>query len=98
MTVDLEARLDEITTRMLLPLRASKQLDSAVVVDLMDVARSLRAELEDAQMVPRRLVGKLWFVFTAMLTEAQYAALPGPIIEAAWAYEDVLDDIFGARF
>jgi hypothetical protein len=64
---ELEARLDALITEILLPLRASKVVDSEAINRLYELADDLAAEIGDLDTVPRLLAGKLWFVFTQML-------------------------------
>jgi len=72
---EFEARLDALTLEILLPLRASKTVMSDSVSKLYELADELAAEMGDAEMVSRRLTGKLWFVFTQMLAEADHTSL-----------------------
>lgn len=44
-----------------------------------------------------RLAGKFWYVFCAMLAEADHAREPGPILDAAWRYQEELMGAFGLR-
>lgn len=95
---DLEARFDKATTALLPSLRATKRLDSLALVELLDVADGFAAGLFGRDEVSRALVGKLWFVFTAMLTEADHASEPEPLLDAAWSYQERLRKIFGPTF
>lgn len=94
----LEASLDDATSRLLIPLRMSKVLDSTAIADLGHAVDALTATYGSADVVPRRLVGKLWFVFVLMLGEADHADDPAPILDAAWAYEERLRRLFGPDF
>ncbi len=49
-------------------------------------------------MIPRRLAGKLWFLFTQMLTEADHASSPEEILRGAWSYQEQLEKLFGPWF
>jgi hypothetical protein len=40
----------------------------------------------DAPDISRRLVGKLWFVFTQALAEADHCDSPDEILRHAWGY------------
>lgn len=95
---NLEARLDRATSELLPELRATKVLNSTAMSELLEVAADLESLLGDAVDVPRALVGKLWFVFTAMLTEAEHSAEPDAILDAAWQYQERLSKIFGPTF
>jgi hypothetical protein len=95
---DLEARLDALTTRILVPLRASKEVDSGAVIKLYELMGELAADIGEAEMVPRLLVGKLWFIFTQMLSEASHTRSPDDILMTAWGYEERLEQIFGPSF
>jgi hypothetical protein len=95
---DLEACLDSLTTEILPPLRASKEVDSEAINRLYELADDLAAELGDSDTVPRQLTGKLWFVFTQMLSEADHTRSPDDILMSAWGYESRLEKIFGPSF
>jgi hypothetical protein len=95
---EFEARLDALTTRILVPLRASKELDPEAVSKLYELMGELAADIGEAEMVPRLLVGKLWFIFTQMLSEAAHTRSPDDILMSAWAYEERLEQIFGPFF
>jgi hypothetical protein len=95
---ELEARLDVLTTEILLPLRASKAVDSRAISRLYELADDLADELGGSDAVPRLLTGKLWFLFTQMLSEADHTRSPDDILMSAWAYEGRLEKIFGPFF
>jgi hypothetical protein len=94
----LEARLDDLTIPLLGPLRMSKTLDGTVMSDLLQLGDELGAALSDETTVSTALVGKAWFVFTAMLAEADHAQNPEPILDAAWQWQEKLRQAFGPRF
>jgi hypothetical protein len=94
----LEERLSEVAARLLPYLRASKLVDSTAMTDLLETADLIRAKFNEDDLVPRRLTGTLWFIFTSMLTEAEHTHSPEAILNAAWNYEDRLRKIFGPRF
>lgn len=98
---ELQSRLEAVTTRLLLPLRASKTLDEVALGELHSVLDGFAALFSEAHSVPRSLVGNLWFVFTSMLAEAEHARdtqARATIEAAAWSVEDRLRRIFGPRF
>ena len=94
----LEERLGDAATRLLPYLRTSKLVDSEAMTDLLETADLIRAKIGEDEVVPRRLTGALWSIFTSMLTEAEHARSPEEILNAAWNYEDRLGKIFGPRF
>jgi hypothetical protein len=95
---ELEARLDALITEILPPLRTSKTFDPEAVTRLYEVADDLAAEIGEDELVPRRLTGKLWFIFTQMLDEASHTRSPDDILRTAWSYEERLTNIFGPSF
>ena len=95
---ELEARLDVLTTEILLPLRATKELDSKVINRLYELVDEVAAEVNGSELVSRRLTGKLWFIFTQMLSEAYHTRSPDDILMSAWSYQDRLQKIFGPSF
>jgi hypothetical protein len=95
---DFEKRLDDLTMALLLPLRTSKVVDQAAMNGVRQLLTDLGAAIAGEHMVPKNLVGKLYFVFSQMLAEAGHAKSPGPILAAAWDIEERLTRIFGPRF
>lgn len=94
----LEARLDAVSTALLVPLRADKSLSEAALRDLAKVGADLAALLAGVQLVPVALVGKCWFVSTVLLSEADHARQPDPILDAAWSWQEQLRQAFGPHF
>ena len=92
---ELENRLDTLTTTILLPLRASKHVDHQAMNQLSQLIADLISEVGDAPVIPRRLTGKLWFIFTQMLSEADHTRSPEEILNSAWRYADQLQKLFG---
>ncbi|HXP54170.1 MAG TPA: hypothetical protein VN847_04415 [Streptosporangiaceae bacterium] len=95
---ELEARLDTLTTAILLPMRATKYVDQDAFAQLDRLVGDLISEIGDAPDISRRLTGKLWFVFTQALTEAQHSRSPDEILRYAWSYQDKLEQLFGPWF
>jgi hypothetical protein len=62
------------------------------------VADGFADVLGSEEVVPRELVGKLWFIFTTLLSEAESAPAPDAILDAAWEYSERLQKIFGPDF
>lgn len=73
-------------------------MDSEAINRLCELTDDLAAEIGGSDVVPRLLTGKLWFVFTQMLNEADHTRSPDDILMSAWAYEDRLEKIFGPFF
>jgi hypothetical protein len=92
---EIESKLDAVTTDLLPELRATKVVNVAAYTDLLALADELVHQSGTLQLVPRRLVGKLWFVFTAMLIEAEYVKDSEEIANAAWDYQVRLARFFG---
>jgi hypothetical protein len=53
------------------------------MADLLQLGDALARSITSADFVPKSIVGKSWFVFTQMLTEAQPSRQPEPIRDAA---------------
>lgn len=91
----IEDRLDQLTTSVLVPLRTEKKVVAARLDELCTlVATTRRAGLFDGS-IEVGLAGKFWFVFCAMLAEADHAPDPDPILDAAWRYQEELRRAFG---
>lgn len=97
-TSQYEERLDELTTTLLVPLRTEKRLE----LQALDELCSLVAEQKSAGLfvdtISVRLAGKFWWIFCSMLSEADHAKNPEPILDAAWRYQEELRRAFGPVF
>jgi hypothetical protein len=62
---------------------------------LSQLIADLISEVGDAPMIPRQLTGKLWFIFTQMLSKADHTRSPEEILHSAWRYQDQLQKLFG---
>jgi hypothetical protein len=92
---DAEERLDELTTRILVPLRTEKLLVTEALDELCELVGDQTRLGLFSGLIDARLAGKFWFVFCTMLIEAGHAREPAPIVDAAWRYQDVLETAFG---
>jgi hypothetical protein len=95
---EIEARLDTLTTQILLPLRATKEVDSRAINELYRLVDDLAVEIGESADISRRLAGKLWFIFTQMLSESDHTRSPDDILMSAWSYAGRLEKIFGPTF
>lgn len=91
---ELEDQLDMLAIRILPPMRATKYVDADAFAQLNELVAALARELAGADVVPRRLAGKLWLVFTRALAEAEHTRSPDEILHHAWTYQDRLEDLF----
>jgi len=92
---DIERRLSEVVRTTVRPLQVTKVLVPSRVEDLMAIGRELGQAGSRASLIPRSLVGTSLFVFTTMLTAAEYAEEPEPILDAAWQWEALLREAYG---
>ena len=91
--------IDSLLLDLLGPLRSSKTLNANAIARLTQSLDRLSPLLAEEQLVPKVLVGKLWFIFTSMLSEAEHAKDTREQIEiAAWDIQERLRRIFGPRF
>ena len=95
---DLNQKLDRIITELLPPIRAEKRVPTDAFNDLLELLDQFEKHLAKEEVVPKVLVGTLWFIFTSVLAEADHAKEPGPILNAAWTLQEKLRVIFGPRF
>ena len=79
-------------------MRASKRVDHQAMDQLLQLVADLISEVADAPMISRRLTGKLWLIFTQMLSEADHTQSPEEILHSAWRYEDQLQKLFGPQY
>lgn len=100
MTTDslLESRLDRATMRLIPELRLTKTADEQVMQDLYSIADDLQVAMKGQGEISIQFAGKLWYVFMAMLIEADHTDSPEPILDAAWQYADRLRKAFRLTF
>lgn len=96
--MDVEDRLDRLTTGILVPLRTEKRLVAEDLDELCELVAAARNDGLFAGSIDVRFAGKLWWLFCAMLAEADHARDPDPILNAAWRYQDELRRSFGPVF
>ena len=91
--------IDALMLDLLGPLRTAKTINTIAFTRLTQAIDRLGPLLEDQSFVPKVLVGKLWFIFTTMLSEAEHARDKREQIEiAAWDVQERLRRLFGPRF
>jgi len=95
---ELEDELGNLATRILPPMRATKYVDREAFAQLNELVGAIARELADADLIPRRLTGTLWFIFTQALAEADHTRSPEEILRYAWDYQDKLQQLFGPWF
>jgi hypothetical protein len=95
---EVEAQMDLVTTALLVPLRTTKAIAEDTALALMTIGDELIACVAHHETVSKGLVGKAWFVFTAMLAEADHAAEPDGILDVAWQWQEKLRLAFGPHF
>lgn len=93
-----EEDLDRLTTQLLVPLRMSKSIEEEALKELCALVERLEGAIAESGEIPVKLCGKLWFIFTSMLSEAGHARNPEPILDAAWEYQECLSHFFGPHF
>ena len=91
--------IDGLMLDLLGPLRTAKTINQGALTQLTEALDALQPLLELETMVPKNLVGKLWFIFTSMLSEAEHARSNREQIEtAAWGIQERLRHLFGPKF
>lgn len=98
MTLQFEQLLDRLTTDLLIPLRTEKTVVKETLDAICSAVAGERTAGHFDDLIESRLVGKLWYVFCAMLAEADHARDPNPILNAAWRYQEELRRAFGPKF
>jgi len=91
----LSNHFDQVVLDVLGPVRTQKRVDDAALARMISILDDLAEVLGQEEYVPRKLVGDLWYVFTAMLAEASHAKDPSGILSAAWQIQERLERIFG---
>jgi len=94
---EIRERFDRVVLDLLGPIRMQKRVDSDALATMLGILSDLAEVMQDEDQVPRKLVGDLWYVFTAMLAEADHAKDPPQILAAAWEIQEQLQQIFGPK-
>lgn len=95
---EIEQTVDKLLLDVLGPLRASKTINREAIQQLNIAIDELIPLLSNQANVPRILTGTLWYIFTSMLTEAEYAENRQEIENTAWGLQDKLRKIYGPIF
>lgn len=95
---ELSVQINEAIPALLGPLRTQKQLDRNALTKIEAILVELSQELSSSENVSKQLVGRLWFIFTSMLGEAEHAKNRDEIEIAAWGIQEKLRRIFGPHF
>ena len=91
--------IDSLLLDLLGPLRTSKTINQTAFTKVTQALDRLQPLIERETLVPKVLVGKLWFIFTSMLAEAEHAKDKREQIEiAAWDIQERLRRLFSPRF
>lgn len=91
--------IDSMLIELLGPLRTTKTINQTAFTKVAEAIDRLQPLIENEVLVPKVLVGKLWFIFTSMLSEAEHAKDKREEIEfAAWDIQERLRKLFGPRF
>jgi|WetSurMetagenome_2_1015567.scaffolds.fasta_scaffold00253_2 hypothetical protein len=93
------SEIDLLTLEILGPLRSSKTINQMAIKDLYMTLDRLNDSLHSEVMISKNLVGKVWFIFTSMLAEAEHARNNREEIEIiAWNVQEKLRRIFGPTY
>jgi hypothetical protein len=96
---EIAAKVDGLTLDLLGPLRMSKTIDQGALAQLKEALDALGPLWASEEMVSKKLVGNLWFIFTSMLSEAEHARGNREQIEiVAWDIQERLRRLFEPRF
>jgi len=87
--------VNRLTTQLVLPLQLEKRIVTEALDELCELVAKQRSAGLFSGMIEVRLAGKLWWIFCAMLAEADHAKDPDPILNAAWRYQEELRRSFG---
>ena len=91
--------IDSLLLDFLGPLRTSKTINQSIFFKVTQAIDRLQPLIDRETLVPKVLVGKLWFIFTSMLSEAEHAKDKREQIEiAAWDIQERLRRLFGPQF
>jgi hypothetical protein len=96
---NITCEIDSLILDLMCPLRMSKTINQVAFTKLTQAMDRLQPLIDQETFVPKVLVGKLWFIFTSMLSEAEHAKDKREEIEIlAWDIEERLRELFGPHF
>jgi hypothetical protein len=88
--LELEQRVVDATCDIVVPLHLDKDLTEAKAERLLALGGEVREAFARSDVLPRRLIAHVFYIFTQMLTEADYAR-PGQrerLVRVAWEWWD----------
>ncbi len=95
----LTIEIDSLVLDLLGPLRTSKTINQMAFTRLKNSIEKLGPLLESRELVPKKLVGTLFFIFTSILSEAEHAKNNKDEIEfLAWDIQERLENLLGPKY
>lgn len=88
-------KIDDLMLPLLLPARLEKRIEENVFQKLEVLLEELKKGMVNNQEISRKLVGKLFFIYVSLATEASYCNYEGELILKVGVLEEYLDAIFG---
>jgi hypothetical protein len=97
----LTLNLDKITMPFLGQIRLSKEINEKMKLELLEILKEIEIRTKNEDQIPKKLIGKLLFVFATVITECEYAKdsnQKSKLKTFAWEYEELLEKICGLEY
>lgn len=100
--IEIENRINEISTDILVPARTEKKANSQAFTELYELLDEVKVLVKGADEISRKLAGLLFFIYTSISAEAKHTDYTNPLFIESGRLEDYLDKIlwdspFGRR-
>ena len=89
--------IDALIQKLLMPIRTSKTIERAQFDKLYCLLDELIEIMRTEENIPKKLVGKLFFIYMSMNGEAGHANYPDPLFIEIGKVEDYLNRIFRGK-
>ncbi len=91
---EIHKEIDALILDLLGPLRTSKAINRSAFDKLYLLLDEVKEIVENEDIVPKKLVGKLFFIYMSMNGEGGHTQYPDPIFMEIGRVESYLDEIF----
>ena len=86
--------INDIMIDILVPARCGKKVNEEAFSELEHILMELKEEIKDSEVVSKKLVHVLLFVYMQLDTEASYCEYDHPLFQRVAKLEGILSNIF----
>lgn len=90
---ELYLQIDDLIQALLIPARVEKKIDKTTLEKFYSILQELEKKMKDQEMIPRKIAGILFFIYTSLVDEAQYCRYDDELFIATARIGDIIDRI-----